>query len=38
MEERTPKLLKEIEKHLERIKNEENIDLVEIHKLYFNRE
>jgi hypothetical protein len=38
MEERIPKLLKEIHKHLERIKNEENIDLVEIHKLYFNRE
>jgi hypothetical protein len=37
MEVRTPVLLKEIHKHLERIKNEENIDLIEIHKLYFNR-
>jgi hypothetical protein len=37
MHERTPQLLKTIQKHIERIQKEENKELVEIHHLFFNR-
>jgi hypothetical protein len=36
MYERTCRLLKEIQKHIERIQKEENKELVEIHHLFFN--
>lgn len=36
METRTPRLLAEINKHIERIHKEENSELVEIHHLFFN--
>jgi hypothetical protein len=38
MHERTPQLLKEILKHVDRIQKEDNKELVEIHHLFFNRE
>jgi hypothetical protein len=38
MEERTPRLLNEINTHIKRIQKEENSDLVEIYHLFFNSE
>lgn len=38
MEERTPRLLYEINTHIKRIQKEENSDLVEIYHLFFNSE
>jgi hypothetical protein len=36
LKKRLPVLLEEIERHISRIKNEENTDLVEIHKKYYD--